>query len=166
MKFIYLLFREAGDARGWIAFMSILPGIGQGILIAVVSTAADNGKTGGLQFQLLGIFAISCAISLFSINRALNATNEVIESYLESNTEQDDGEGPTFESGCLRACRPIADLYRPEPGSADDLASSSYGNQCGRGKPDATVLGSLHCISVYPSVCTHGGPGGLRHLSL
>jgi putative pyoverdin transport system ATP-binding/permease protein len=82
MKFIKLLFREAGDARGWITFMSILPGIAQGILIAVVSTAADTGKTGGLQLQLLGIFAISCTISLFSINRALNATNEVVESYL------------------------------------------------------------------------------------
>jgi putative ATP-binding cassette transporter len=82
MKFINLLFREAGDSRRWIVFLSILPGVAQSILISSVSTAAENSKTDGLQLWLLGLFILSCSISLLCINRALNLTNALVEMYL------------------------------------------------------------------------------------
>lgn len=82
MKFFQLIYDEAGDGRRQLLVLMLLPGIVMALLIAVINSSTNYQQTQGLQWQLLGVFAIGCATVLFTMNRALNMTTAIVSSYL------------------------------------------------------------------------------------
>ncbi len=83
MKFIKLLFAQAGEGRAYLLVVSILPGIVMSIVIALVTTVTDYDQSEGLHFQLMGFFALGAATVLFTMNRALNAMTVLVSGMLD-----------------------------------------------------------------------------------
>ena len=83
MKFIKLLFAQAGDGRAYLLVISILPGIVMSIVIALVTTVTDYDQSEGLHLELMGFFALGAATVLFTMNRALNAMTVLVSEMLD-----------------------------------------------------------------------------------
>ena len=83
MKFIRLLFAEAGDGRVRLLVISILPGIVMAVVIALVTTVSNNDNSRGLHILEMSFFALGCATVLFTMNRALNAMTALVSGFLD-----------------------------------------------------------------------------------
>jgi putative ATP-binding cassette transporter len=83
MKFIKLLFAEAGDDRAKLLLISILPGIIMAVVIALVTTVSNNDSAENLHIVALGFFTLGCATVLFTMNRALNAMTMLVSGFLD-----------------------------------------------------------------------------------
>lgn len=83
MKFIRLLYAEAGEGRGKLLLISILPGIVMAVVIALVTTVSNNDSSQGLHLVEIGFFTLGCVTVLFTMNRALNEMTELVSGYLD-----------------------------------------------------------------------------------
>ena len=83
MKFIRLLYAEAGEGRGKLLLISILPGIVMAVVIALVTTVSNNDSSQGLHIVEMGFFALGCVTVLFTMNRALNEMTGLVSGYLD-----------------------------------------------------------------------------------
>ncbi|KAB0265424.1 cyclic peptide export ABC transporter [Microvirga brassicacearum] len=83
MKFIKLLFAEAGDGRTRLLLISILPGIVMAVVIALVTTVSNNSNSEELHVVEMGFFVLGCATVLFTMNRALNAMTALVSGFLD-----------------------------------------------------------------------------------
>src|SRR5690606_29479900 len=83
MNFIKLLYAEAGEGRGKLLLISILPGIVMAVVIALVTTVSNNDSSQGLHIVEMGFFALGCVTVLFTMPRALNEMTELVSGYLD-----------------------------------------------------------------------------------
>jgi putative ATP-binding cassette transporter len=83
MKFIRLLFGEAGEGRNKLLLICILPGIVMAVVIALVTTVSNNSSSKELHLIEIGFFTLGCVVVLFTMNRALNAITELVAGFLD-----------------------------------------------------------------------------------
>lgn len=82
MKFVKLLFSEAGREGRWLLAIFLVPGLAMSAVIALVTTVSDYDQSQGPHFYLMAFFALGCAAVLWTMNHARHATTTIMSDYI------------------------------------------------------------------------------------
>jgi putative ATP-binding cassette transporter len=82
MKFMRLLFDQAGDGRTRLFLITLVPGIIMAFIIALVTTVSDYDRSQSVQFLLLGLFVLGCITVVITMVHSLNAMTVIVANFL------------------------------------------------------------------------------------